>query len=53
MIYTFENGIIEFFATAEQKVRGSKRDILFIKRRGGSLRCVCVPMSFYCGLQPI
>ena len=33
MIYTFENGsIIEFFATAdnEQKVRGSKRDILFI-----------------------
>ena len=33
MIYTFENGsIMEFFATAdnEQKVRGSKRDILFI-----------------------
>ena len=33
MIYTFENGsVIEFFATAdnEQKVRGSKRDILFI-----------------------
>lgn len=33
MIYTFENGsIIEFFATAdnEQKVRGSKRDVLFI-----------------------
>lgn len=33
MIYTFENGsVMEFFATAdnEQKVRGSKRDILFI-----------------------
>lgn len=32
MIYTFENGsVMEFFATAdnEQKVRGSKRDILF------------------------
>ena len=33
MIYTFENGsVMEFFATAdnEQKVRGSKRDILFV-----------------------
>ena len=33
MTYTFENGsVLEFFATAdnEQKVRGSKRDILFV-----------------------